>query len=317
MTKKIALVFPGQGSQYVGMGKNLEGTEGFKLFARADETLGYQLSSMMLEGPEDQLKLTMNTQPAIVCHSLALWINLKGWLDQRSMKVDVVAGHSVGEYAALAAAGVFSPEVAIKLVHWRGKFMQEATPVGIGTMYALLKLDQAWVEKACEHASQDGEVVTPANFNDPSQIVISGHVAACERAVAWLKENANTPHRAIELKVSAPFHSPLMESASVQMRRLLDDTKLHENTTAYLANIDANLYAAGTSIELIKKNLEAQIAGSVRWTQSIEKLSSDTVCVEVGPGKVLNGLIKKINPALTVVSMDKESAMSELEEALQ
>jgi [acyl-carrier-protein] S-malonyltransferase len=317
MTKKIALVFPGQGSQYIGMGKNLEGTAGFELLARADEVLGYKLSTMMLEGSEDDLKMTMNTQPAIVCHSLALWSNLKQWLNERSLVVDVVAGHSVGEYAALAVAGVFSPEEAIKLVHWRGKYMQEATPVGVGTMYALLKLDQALVESACEHASQDGEVVTPANFNDPSQIVISGHVAACERAVAWLKENANTPHRAIELKVSAPFHSPLMESASAKMRQLLDETKLDQNTIAYLANIDAELYSVDTDIAIIKKNLEAQIAGSVRWTQSIQKLSSDTVCVEVGPGKVLNGLIKKINPALTVISLDKEGAMSELEEALK
>jgi [acyl-carrier-protein] S-malonyltransferase len=316
MSTQVALVFPGQGSQYVGMGKNLEGTPGFDLFNQASEVLGFNLRGLMFEGPDEQLKLTENTQPAIVAHSLALLENLRPVLKGHNVSIAAVAGHSVGEYAALAAAGVLSSADAIRLVNARGKFMQAAVPVGIGTMYALLKLEQAVVEQACLEASMENEVVTPANFNDPSQIVISGHVNACKRAVDWLKENVKDPHRAIELNVSAPFHSPLMEPAALQMAALLESTSFSPNHTPYIANIDATVYEAQTSVGTIRTNLVAQIAGSVRWTQSILKLAPDTLCIEVGPGKVLAGLIRKINPALKVVSLDKEGAMSELEEAL-
>lgn len=313
---KIALVFPGQGSQYVGMGKNLEGTEGHSLITKAKDYLDFDLQTLMFEGPEEQLKLTHFTQPAIVAHSLALWLNLKPILAEAGRQVDFVAGHSVGEYAALAAAGVFSPEEAIRLVHWRGKYMQEATPVGVGKMFAVLKLDQATVERACAESSTADEVVTPANFNDPSQIVISGHAGACDRAVQWLKENVEAAHRAIELNVSAPFHSPLMAPAAKQMQALLESTAMGPNHTAYLANIDAEIYAPQTSEKTILANLVAQIAGSVRWTQSIQKLPEDTLCLEVGPGRVLAGLIRKIHPELKVLSLDKDGSFDELKETL-
>lgn len=317
MSKSVALLFPGQGSQYVGMGKNLEGTPGFNLLAKADQALGFKISTLMLEGPEDELKLTMNTQPAIVAHSLGLWQNLMPVLEQHEAKVALVAGHSVGEYAALAAAGSFTSEDAIKLVHWRGKYMQEATPIGVGKMFAILKLEQSLVEKACLEASTSSETVTPANFNDPHQIVISGHASACERAVQWLKENAPSPHRAVELNVSAPFHSPLMRPAAEQMNELLNQTEVRPNHTPYIANIDAQVYGENTPPGAIITNLVAQIAGSVRWTQSIQKLAPGTLCIEVGPGRVLAGLIRKINPELEVISLDKEGSMTALLEVLK
>lgn len=316
MTQKIAVLFPGQGSQYVGMGKSLSQTAGYSLFAKADSVLGYPLWTMMSEGPDDQLKLTHNTQPAIVAHSLALWMNLSELLKAKKKNVDYVLGHSVGEYAALAAAGVFSFEAAIKLVHLRGKAMQEAVPADLGKMFAVLKAPQEAVEEACAKSSDSEFQVVPANFNDPTQIVISGHSEACEKAIAWLKENLATPFRAIELNVSAPFHSPLMKPAAEVMKKELAAVEMKNNQIDYIANIDATLYGAQTTPDKIRQNLVEQMAGSVRWTQSIAKLPVGTLCIEVGPGRVLQGLVKKIQPELTVISLDKEGAFNELEEAL-
>ena len=309
MVKSVTLIFPGQGSQYVGMGKNLD----HSLFDRGNEILGYDLKKLMHEGPEEELKLTHNTQPAILKHSITLYNQLLPLLAKYNIKIDRVLGHSVGEYAALAAAGVLSPYDAIHAVHLRGKYMQEAVPVGKGKMFAILKVPADVVSEACKISSKPGSEVMPANFNDPSQIVISGESEACARAVAWIAENFKEAHRAMELNVSAPFHSSLMKPAADQLKAAFAKFKWHENTIPYIANIDAHEYAAGTNPETIINNLYHQAYGPVLWTQSIEKLPSDTLCIEVGPGKVLMGLIRKINKDIKVVPLDKDEALTELE----
>jgi [acyl-carrier-protein] S-malonyltransferase len=313
MAKSVTLLFPGQGSQYVGMGKNLD----HALFDMGNEILGYDLKKMMHEGPEDELKLTHNTQPAILKHSITLFNELLKILDKHNVKIDRVLGHSVGEYAALAVAGVLSPYDAIHAVHLRGKFMQEAVPVGKGKMFAILKVPADVVEEACKAASQPGSEVMPANFNDPSQIVISGESEACARAVTWLAENFKEAHRAMELNVSAPFHSSLMKPAADQLKAAFKKFKWNENKIPYIANIDAKEYPAGTNPQTIIDNLYHQAYGPVLWTQSIEKLPSDTLCIEVGPGKVLMGLVRKINKDIKVVTLDRDEALAEIEELLK
>lgn len=312
MSKSVTLLFPGQGSQYVGMGKNLD----HSIFDKGNEILGYDLKKLMHEGPEEELKLTHNTQPAILKHSVTLYNHLMEFLTQHNVKVDRVLGHSVGEYAALVAAGVLSPYDAIHAVHLRGKYMQEAVPVGQGKMFAILKVPAEIVTEACAAASKPGSEVMPANFNDPSQIVISGESEACGRAVAWLSENYKEPHRAMELNVSAPFHSSLMKPAADKLKEAFSHFKWHENIVPYIANINATEYPVGTNPELIMENLYHQAYGPVLWTQSIEKLPSDTICVEVGPGKVLMGLVRKINKDIKVISLDKDEALAELAQVL-
>jgi [acyl-carrier-protein] S-malonyltransferase len=313
MVKSVTLLFPGQGSQYVGMGKSLDHT----LFDKGNEVLGYDLKKIMHEGPEDELKLTHNTQPAILKHSITILNHLLPILEKHNVKIDRVLGHSVGEYAALVAAGVLSPYDAIHAVHLRGKYMQEAVPVGKGKMFAILKVPADIVEKACKESTQPGSEVMPANFNDPSQIVISGESEACLRAVKWLTENFTEAHRAMELNVSAPFHSSLMKPAADQLKNAFSKFKWHENKIPYIANIDAKEYGAGTNPETIINNLYHQAYGPVLWTQSIEKLPADTLCLEVGPGKVLMGLVRKINKDIKVVTLDKEESFAELEELLK
>ena len=313
MAKSVTLLFPGQGSQYVGMGKDLD----HALFDKGNEVLGYDLKKLMHEGPEDELKLTHNTQPAILKHSITLYNHLLPVLQKHNVKIDRVLGHSVGEYAALVAAGVLSPYDAIHAVHLRGKYMQEAVPVGMGKMFAILKVPADVVVAACKHASKPGSEVMPANFNDPSQIVISGESEACARAVLWLAENFKEAHRAMELNVSAPFHSSLMKPAADQLKKAFERFKWHENTVPYIANIDALEYAVGTNPETIINNLYHQAYGPVLWTQSIERLPSGTLCLEVGPGKVLMGLVRKINKDIKVISLDKDEAIAELEELIK
>ncbi len=312
----VTLVFPGQGSQYVGMGATLKDEAAFSYFPKADQALGFSIQKMCLEGPEDELKLTEFTQPAIVTHSVALFEVLKPKLSALGVSIDRVLGHSVGEYAALVAAGVLSFEDAVRAVNKRGKAMQEAVPVGLGAMIAILKIDAEWVEKACAAASTEAEKVQPANFNDPKQIVISGHVAACERAVEWLKTNCPEKHGAIPLKVSAPFHSSLMAPAAKVMEAHLATLKLHPSHTAYVANVDAREYAAGSDASGVRQRLVDQVCGSVRWTQSIAQLPATTRFIEVGPGKVLQGLIKRIHPEAPVLSLDTPGAFDKLQEFL-
>lgn len=316
MCKSVTLVFPGQGAQYVGMGQKLQNDESFSLFEEADKILGYPLSELMFKGPIEELTLTRNTQPAILTHSIALFKKVKKILDEKNINIDQVLGHSVGEYAALVAAGALPLEDATKAVHLRGKFMQEAVPSGKGKMYAMMRISPEDVKKACEAVSTEECKVMPANFNDPGQTVISGDATACDAAVKWASENIGGRFKAIELKVSAPFHSSLMAPAAINLERAFDDFKFKENDIPYVANIDAKKYATGTSPQNIKKNLVDQVCGSVLWCQSIESLPCDSVVIEVGPGQVLAGLIRKINRDIKVISLDKEDAFTQLEEVL-
>lgn len=307
---KVTVVFPGQGTQYVGMGKVFNG---FAHFEKANTAAGYDLKKLMLEGPAEELKLTENTQPAIVAHSLMLFDKLSPLLKQKNISIERVLGHSVGEYAALAAAGAMTFEEAVKAVHFRGKFMQESVPAGKGTMYAILKQDEAVIREACEAASTSEEKVSPANFNEPSQIVISGDKHACETAIRLMEDKTGGRVKAIELQVSAPFHCALMKPAELKLKPVLDNIKFQPLKFNYIANIDATEYPTDTNPETIKDNLVKQVCGSVLWTHSIQKLSDDTVIIECGPGKVLSGLIKKINPNLKVISLDTETGFSEVE----
>ena len=307
---KVTVVFPGQGTQYVGMGKVFSD---FAHFERANQATGYDLKKMMLEGPAEDLKLTENTQPAIVAHSLMLFEKLQDLLQKKNITIERVLGHSVGEYSALAAAGAMTFEEAVKAVHFRGKFMQEAVPAGKGTMYAILKQDEAIIRETCDAASTEDEKVSPANFNEPSQIVISGDKFACERAIRLMEERAGGRVKAIELQVSAPFHCALMKPAELKLKTILDEIKFQKPKYNYVANIDAKEYPTDTNPEVIKENLLKQVCGSVLWTHSIQKFSDDTIIIECGPGKVLAGLIKKINPNLKVISLDNETGFSEVE----
>ena len=317
MYRSVTLLFPGQGSQYVGMGKALEGCESFKLFERANSTLGYPLTQLMFEGPLEELTLTQNTQPAILTHSVALFEKTKKVLEQKNIAIDRVLGHSVGEYAALVAAGTLSFDDAVMAVHLRGKYMQEATPRGLGKMFAMMRVPPEVVEQACREVSRPDSVVMPANFNEPGQTVISGEADACLRAVKWVEQSKEgTRFKALELNVSAPFHSSLMEPAAQKLESAFNKFTFNPLRVPYVANIDAREYPVGTTGETIKNNLIAQVCGSVKWSQSMAQLSPDTLCLEMGPSKVLFGLARKINRDLKVISMDQEDAFEQLEGAL-
>ncbi len=307
---KVTVVFPGQGTQYVGMGKVFSDHAHFE---KANKATGYDLKKMMLEGPADDLKLTENTQPAIVAHSLMLFEKLEGLLKNKNITIERVLGHSVGEYAALAASGVMGFEDAVRAVHYRGKYMQEAVPAGKGTMYAILKQDENTVKDACEAASTTEEKVQPANFNEPSQIVISGDKFACERAIRLMEDKTGGKVKAIELQVSAPFHCALMKPAELKLKSVLEKMDFKNLRYPYIANVDAKEYATDTNPQIVRENLLKQVCGSVLWTHSIQKLTDDTVIVECGPGKVLAGLIKKINPNIKVISLDTETGFAEVE----
>jgi len=251
-----------------------------------------------------------------VTHSIALFERLKVILSEKNIKIDRVLGHSVGEYPALVAAGAIRFEDAVKAVNLRGKYMQEAVAPGEGKMYAILRVPGDIVKEACEAVSTEIEKVMCANFNDPTQVVISGHAAAADSAVSWLKENYEGKQMAKELAVSAPFHSSLMKPAEEKLAQFLNTIEFKENDIPYIANIDANEYVKASG-EAIKENLIKQVCGSVLWTQSMATLTDETVCIEVGPGKVLSGLNKRINRSFKTYTLDTDASFEGLEEFLQ
>lgn len=313
----VTLLFPGQGSQYVGMGNKLKDlSECQSIFDQADHALGFSISSLCAEGPEEKLKLTEFTQPAIVTYSVALFEKLKTILEAKNIKIDRVLGHSVGEYSALVAAGVLKFEDALKAVNLRGKYMQEAVAPGDGKMYAILRVPGETVQKACAEVSTESEKVMCANFNDPTQVVISGHANAADAAVKWLSENYEGRQMAKELPVSAPFHSSLMEPAEKKLGEFLNTIEFNQSQLSYIANIDAKEYANGTSGNTVKENLIKQVCGSVLWTQSMTGLADESICIEVGPGKVLSGLNKRINKSFRTYALDSESSFEGLTEFL-
>jgi len=309
-TESMAFLFPGQGSQAVGMGKDL--AERFpaarKTFEEADEALGKKLSQLCFEGPEDQLRLTENTQPAILTVSVAAW----RLLDEKGINPAFVAGHSLGEYSAHVAAGTITFADAVRTVRNRGKYMQEAVPVGTGAMAAILGMSLDAVAAVCGDAAQ-GEVCEPANVNSPDQIVISGHAAAVERAVRLAQERG--AKRAILLPVSAPFHCSLMKPAQERLAVDLEKLKL----SAPKIPVVCNVYAKPVEdAESAREALIRQVTGSVKWSESVQLLIARGVqtFVEVGPGKVLCGLMRQIDRSKKCLNVEDEASLQKTLEFL-
>lgn len=297
---KVAFLFPGQGSQFVGMGADLyrQYPEAREVFARADEALGEKLSALCFEGSEEALKLTRNTQPAILTVSLAVGAVLA----KRGVHFDGVAGHSLGEYSAVGAAGGACLEDLVRVVRLRGDLMQQAVPVGQGAMTAVLGAPRELVEEACRQASTDGSVVVPANFNAPEQTVIAGHAEAVARAEAWLSQRG--VRKLVRLPVSAPFHSPLMAPAREGLRPELERLALSDLAVPLYNNVDARPVQRASEV---RDGLIRQVDAPVRWVELVSRMVADgfDTFLEVGPGNVLSGLVKRIAPGVKTVAVGK------------
>ena len=294
-----AFLFPGQGSQYVGMGKDLR--ENFTIarqtFEEADEALKFHLARLCLDGPESDLKLTENTQPAILTVSIAV---MRVVAAETGITPSLLAGHSLGEYACLVTAGALSFIDAVKTVRLRGRFMQEAVPVGVGAMAAILGLERGQVEQLCSE-SAEGQVLAPANYNCPGQIVIAGEKNAVEEAIDFCKQSG--AKRAVPLSVSVPSHCKLMGGASGRLAELLDKTDLKKPVIPLVNNADA---AFLHTIEEVKSSLIRQLSSPLLWEDSIKAMvsSGTETFVEVGPGRVLSGLIKRIDPTVNILNVE-------------
>jgi [acyl-carrier-protein] S-malonyltransferase len=307
---KTAFIFPGQGSQYVGMGK--EFADHFpvarEIFAEANDVLGFNLQRLCFNGPEEELRLTANTQPCILTVSIAA---LKVLRQELGWKADYLAGHSLGEFSALVAAEAMSFRDAVRMVRLRGHVMQEAVPVGTGGMAAILGLERPQVEELCQRAAQ-GEVLTPANFNSPGQIVISGAMKAIERGIAVAQEMG--AKKAVLLQVSAPFHSPLMGPAGQRLGEELIQIEINELKTPVVTNVEAE---PNTSKERVRDLLVQQVSSPVRWEDSMNRMIALGVerFVEIGPGRVLLGLLRRIDGTREMFHLEDLASMEQLKGA--
>jgi [acyl-carrier-protein] S-malonyltransferase len=303
----LAFVFPGQGSQYVGMGKDLSAEFALarETFAEADDALGFSLSGLCFEGPEADLKLTENTQPAILAASIAALRVLEA---ETPLRPAFVAGHSLGEYSALVAVGALKFSDAVKVVRERGRLMQQAVPHGQGAMAVVLGLEMDAVGALCADAAR-GEVVSPANFNGAGQVVIAGAKSAVERAMALAKEHG--AKRVLDLPVSAPFHCQLMQPAAEGLKRALNDIAVQFFEIGVITNAEADV---NRSAERVKALLIEQAVRPVRWEESVKKLIALNChrVIEVGPGKVLKGLMKRIAPAMELENFEAPQDLSKV-----
>jgi [acyl-carrier-protein] S-malonyltransferase len=306
-SSQIAFLFPGQGSQAVGMGKELAENYAVarRTFEEADEALGYKLSELCFAGPEEKLKLTEITQPAILTVSVAAWRVLQEKGLKPDLVADYVAGHSLGEYSAHVAAGTLAFTDAVRTVRNRGQYMQEAVPVGVGAMAAILGMPANKVSEIAAEAAQ-GEVCQAANINSPEQIVISGHAGAVERAIKLA--HARGAKKAVHLPVSAPFHCSLMQPAQDRLARDLGALQFQNPSCAVVSNVDA---AVVTSAQAARDALIRQVTGTVKWAPSLRLLIDKGVSlfIEVGPGKVLWGLMRQIDRSKTCVTVGDEASL--------
>lgn len=307
----IAFIFPGQGSQSPGMGKELAGKfpAARQVFEEADRALGFALSDLCFNGPAEALQLTENTQPAILATSIAA---LRAIESAGFPKADFVAGHSLGEYSALVAAGSLSLVDAVRTVRKRGQYMQEAVPVGTGAMAAILGADVGTVNAACAEAAE-GEVCSAANINSPNQIVIAGATAAIDRAIEIVK--ARGAKRAVKLNVSAPFHCAMMKPAQDRLAADLHELEFKDLVAPLVTNVDATPINKGAEA---REALVRQVSQPVRWLESVEFLATQGVqtFIEIGPGKVLSGLVRQINRELRCLNVEDESSLRAVREAL-
>lgn len=308
---KLAFVFPGQGSQTVGMLAAFEGNAAVAdTMKRADAALGESLTGLIAAGPAEELNLTVNTQPAMLACSVAFY---NAWIAAGGMVPDVMAGHSLGEYSALTAAGVFELEDAVRLVRFRAQCMQEAVPVGVGGMAAIIGLTDELVAEVCQEAACCG-IVEAVNFNSPGQVVIAGEKAAVEKACTIAKDRG--AKRALMLAVSAPFHSSMMKPASVALKAKLQETPMKAPAVDVIANVDVTVHHQP---EDIIDALAAQAAGAVQWVKTIEamKAMGVTHIVECGPGRVLAGLVKRIDASIVVKNINSQETLESVLEELK
>lgn len=308
---KVALVFPGQGAQYVGMANDIYNNDDIakKIIDEAERSVGINLKNIMFEGSDEELAKTENTQPAIVTHSIALFESLKDKID---LKYDACLGLSLGEYSALVAADAMDFNDAVAVVKKRGKYMQESVPLGKGTMAAILGLDREKVNEVIEQV--DNGIIEVANYNSPGQIVISGETGTVKDSISLFKENG--AKKAVVLNVSAPFHSSMLEPAGLKLKKELDEIKLRKCKVSVVSNVNADYYT-----DNYKDLLVSQVSSSVLWEDSIEKLINEgfDTFIEIGPGKVLKGFINKISKKnkvdTKVYNIDNMESMNDFVEA--